>query len=402
MENNCPHSCSPLIGNSSEISRIRKRIDAAADRQPNMLITGERGAGKEVVVQNLYCRSSRNGKPFVRINCADLTDDVLEKEMFRSGTDNSVYEGQKGEGDSELNGCEALFLDQVDALSLPLQEKLLDFLHRHRYVPGDHKTGDESDTWIMAAACQDLEENVSNGLFREDLFRLFSHVKINMPPLRDRPEDIPLLMEYYVKKNLSGTADDEQPANNCFSMPGPQSMEKLTAYPWPGNVRELLEFVKKDMVANDREASRTASLEKGNSFPFEYTECRPENNKMSLKAMIIDDEPFVRDDLRYMLSAHQEIEVAWEAGRMDEARELLSENRPDIVFLDVQLRGGSGIDLLPDIDPSTRIIFVTAHEESVKQAIFQDAIDCISKPVTADRLADSLNKLLKKFRRLRR
>ncbi len=114
---------------------------------------------------------------------------------------------------------------------------------------------------------------------------------------------------------------------------------------------------------------------------------------MTIKAMIIDDEPFVRDDLRYMLSAHQEIEVAWEAGRMDEARKLLSENRPDVVFLDIQLRGGSGFELIKDIDPSIRIIFVTAHEDSVKQTFLQDAIDCITKPVTAGRLADSVEKL---------
>ncbi len=114
---------------------------------------------------------------------------------------------------------------------------------------------------------------------------------------------------------------------------------------------------------------------------------------MTIKAMIIDDEPFVRDDLRYMLSAHQEIEVVWEAGRMDEAKKILSENRPDVVFLDVQLRGGSGFDLLPDIDPSTHIIFVTGHEESAKLNPYADAIDCISKPVTAGRLADSVEKL---------
>ncbi len=115
--------------------------------------------------------------------------------------------------------------------------------------------------------------------------------------------------------------------------------------------------------------------------------------KMPIKAMIIDDEPFVRNGLRYMLSAHQGIEVAWEAGRLDEARKLLSENRPDVVFLDIQLRGGSGLDLIPDIAPETSIIFITAHEENIKKTPETDAIDRILKPISAERLAESLEKL---------
>ncbi len=114
---------------------------------------------------------------------------------------------------------------------------------------------------------------------------------------------------------------------------------------------------------------------------------------MPIKAMIIDDEPFVRDDLKYMLSAHQEIEVAWEAGKIDEAKKILSDNRPDVVFLDIQLRGGSGLDLIPNINPETRVIFVTAHQEDAKQAVETDSVDCIPKPVTAQRLAKTLEKL---------
>lgn len=115
---------------------------------------------------------------------------------------------------------------------------------------------------------------------------------------------------------------------------------------------------------------------------------------MPLKAMIIDDEPFARDDLRYMLAQHEDIEVAWEAGKFDEARKLLAENRPDVVFLDLQLRGGSGFDLLPDIRPdTTRVIFVTAHEEYAGQVQSTGAVDCLLKPVSADCLAEALTHL---------
>ncbi len=109
--------------------------------------------------------------------------------------------------------------------------------------------------------------------------------------------------------------------------------------------------------------------------------------------MIVDDEPFVRDGLRYMLSAHQNVEVAWEAGKLDEARNILSENRPDVVFLDVQLRGGTGFDLIPDIDPETRIIFISAHEENIKDTPETNTVDRILKPISAERLAESLKKL---------
>jgi two-component system LytT family response regulator len=115
-----------------------------------------------------------------------------------------------------------------------------------------------------------------------------------------------------------------------------------------------------------------------------------------LTAMIIDDEPFAREDLRYMLSEHREIDVRWEAGKIGDARRILKENKPDIVFLDIQLRGGSGFDLLPDIpEGKTRVIFVTAHDQYTEQALSSNAIDCLLKPVSAERLADSLEKLKK-------
>jgi DNA-binding LytR/AlgR family response regulator len=115
---------------------------------------------------------------------------------------------------------------------------------------------------------------------------------------------------------------------------------------------------------------------------------------MTIKAMIIDDEPFARDDLRYMLTAHPEVKVKWEAGRIDESRRLLEKNTPDVVFLDIQLRGGSGFDLLADIDPiRTSVIFVTARDDCVQQALETSAVGCITKPVMAADLAESIKKL---------
>ena len=115
---------------------------------------------------------------------------------------------------------------------------------------------------------------------------------------------------------------------------------------------------------------------------------------MTIKAMIVDDEPFAREDLRYMLAGHQEVEVQWETARMDEARSLLAKHCPDVVFLDIELRGGSGLDLVPSIDQEkTKVIFVTGHDAYVEQALETGALDCLSKPVTAHCLAASLEKL---------
>lgn len=109
--------------------------------------------------------------------------------------------------------------------------------------------------------------------------------------------------------------------------------------------------------------------------------------------MIIDDEPFVRDGLKYMLSSYPDIQVAWEAGCLDEARKLLLENRPDVAFLDIQLRGGTGFDLIPEFDSKTRIVFISAHEENFKPSFKTEAIDCILKPINPERLAQTVGKL---------
>ena len=114
---------------------------------------------------------------------------------------------------------------------------------------------------------------------------------------------------------------------------------------------------------------------------------------MPIKVLIVDDEPFAREDLRYMLAGHQDIEVIWEAGKVDEARNILALNSPDVVFLDVQLRGGSGFDLLPDLQStSASIVFVSAHGKYKKEAFESGAADYLFKPVAADRLAECLNK----------
>jgi len=114
---------------------------------------------------------------------------------------------------------------------------------------------------------------------------------------------------------------------------------------------------------------------------------------MTITAIIIDDEPFARDDLRYLLSNFNQVEIIGEAARVDQAREMLTRCRPDVVFLDIELRGGTGFDLMPYIDPQTSTIFITAHAEYAQDALQTSALGCIPKPVSLDRLTDSLRKM---------
>ncbi len=115
---------------------------------------------------------------------------------------------------------------------------------------------------------------------------------------------------------------------------------------------------------------------------------------MKIKAMIIDDEPFAREDLRYLLAGYPDIEVKWEAARIDEARSLLAKHCPDVVFLDIDLRGGSGFELVSSLNrEKTSVIFVTGHDEYTEQALETGALDCISKPVAARYLSESIEKL---------
>ena len=236
-----------LIGSSASIEKIRELIEHAADTGLNVLITGETGVGKEVVALNLYLKSQRKDKPFIRVNCAALPAGLLESEIF--GYERGAFTGaeRKKRGKFELAHKGVLFLDEIGDMPLALQAKLLRFLQSGEFSPLGSEKEITADVWVIASTNQNLWENVKKGLFREDLYYRLNIIKIYIPPLRERPQDIPLLIDHYLTKYTS------QFANKKFTSPGHNIMEKMISYYWPGNIRELENIIKSNIVVGNWE-----------------------------------------------------------------------------------------------------------------------------------------------------
>ena len=232
----------PLIGTSKSIERIRGLIDHTADTGLNVLITGESGVGKEVVAQNLYYKSQRKNQPFIKVNCAALPEGLLESELF--GYERGAFTGavQKKRGKFELAHQGVIFLDEIGDMPLLLQSKLLHVLQGGEFAPLGSEKGVSSDAWVIASTNQELEKRVKERLFREDLFYRLNTIKIYIPPLRNRPEDISPLIDYFIERYAF------QFDRKKISKPDADTMKKLISYSWPGNVRELQSILKSSMV----------------------------------------------------------------------------------------------------------------------------------------------------------
>ena len=238
-----------IIGASKNIQRIRELINQVADTGLNTVVYGETGVGKELVVQNLYQKSNRTGNPFVKVNCAALPDTLLESEMF--GYEQGAFTGadRRKRGKFEQANGGLLFLDEIGDMSLPLQSKLLHVLQGGDFSPLGSEKNVKMGAWVVAATNHELETDMVNGNFREDLYYRLSTIKIHMEPLRSRPEDIPYLISHYVKEYT------EQFEGKQLLTPSQKAIDKLTAYHWPGNVRELQNVLKRLMILGNGEDS---------------------------------------------------------------------------------------------------------------------------------------------------
>ncbi len=234
----------PLIGVSKSILKIKELIKHVANTCLNVLITGETGVGKEVVAQNLYAESSRSSKNFVKMNCAALPETLLESELY--GYEKGAFTGanRKRPGKFLTADKGVLFLDEIVDMPLALQSKMLHVLQSGEFSPLGSDQEFKTDVWVIAATNQNLEENMKNKMFREDLFYRLNIIKIDIPPLRERKDDIPFLIEYYINLYKSEYPD------NHGTRPDSQILEKLCNYPWPGNVRQLQNCIKKQMILN--------------------------------------------------------------------------------------------------------------------------------------------------------
>jgi sigma-54 specific flagellar transcriptional regulator A len=226
-----------LVGSSRAVQDVRKMIQQVADSDANVLILGESGTGKEVVARNLHYHSSRRDKPFVPVNCGAIPGDLLESELF--GHQKGAFTGaiSDRQGRFEMAEGGTLFLDEIGDMSLQMQVKILRVLQERTFERVGSNNSITSDVRIIAATHKNLEEAIVEGAFREDLFYRLNVFPIEMPPLRERLEDIPLLVNELVRR-----IEHEKRGSVRLS---PGAIYALCQYSWPGNVRELANLVER-------------------------------------------------------------------------------------------------------------------------------------------------------------
>jgi transcriptional regulator with PAS, ATPase and Fis domain len=236
-----------LIGTSSNIQKIRERIIKIAEVEFNTIVCGETGVGKELVVRMLFEKSSRFGNSFVKVNCAALPDALLESEMF--GYEQGAFTGalRKMRGKFEQAHEGMLFLDEIGDMSFPLQAKFLHALQDGEYTPLGSEHSMRSNAWVVSATNHDLKQDIENQSFRTDLYYRINESSIHIEPLRNRPEDIPDLIEYYGKK-YALQFDKKWPP-----VLSQEVMNRLCAYTWPGNVRELQNVLRRLIIIGNSE-----------------------------------------------------------------------------------------------------------------------------------------------------
>jgi len=234
-----------LVGNHPSIQKIRELITLVSDTGFSVLLLGETGTGKEVVARLLHAASSRRDKRFVKVNCAALPLTLLESELF--GYEKGAFTGADKfkPGKFEIASDGVIFLDEIGDMPLVLQAKLLDVLQSGEFARLGGTDVVKVKTWVIASTNHDLEKDMKEGKFREDLYYRLNIIKIEMPPLRERKDDLSLMMDYMIEKYRK-----DQQLSHSFSIS--EEMRKVFFdHPWPGNVRELASTILRLMMGDD-------------------------------------------------------------------------------------------------------------------------------------------------------
>ena len=234
----------PLIGHSSAMRQIFEIVAKVAESPSTILITGESGTGKELIARELHQGSSRRDKPLIKVNCAAIPKDLVESELF--GYERGAFTGAVGSkpGRFELADGGTLFLDEIGEIPVEMQVKLLRALQESEFERvGGIKTL-HVDVRLIAATNRDLQALIADGRFREDLFYRLAVVPISLPPLRDRREDIPLLVHHFIGKY-------DQRLGKRVERVDEEAMQMLLAYSWPGNIRELENLMERSVLFAD-------------------------------------------------------------------------------------------------------------------------------------------------------
>jgi two-component system NtrC family response regulator len=232
---------SELVGGSESMRQVKELAVKVAPSNASVLILGESGTGKEVLARAVHRSSERRSKPFMVINCAAMPETLVESELF--GHQKGAFTGATADkqGRFELADGGTLFLDEIGDIPLPVQVKLLNVLQSGQFQRVGGTKTIEVDVRLITATHRHLEKAIQEGTFREDLFYRLNVVSVTMPPLRDRPGDIPLLVDHFIRKHadLSSVGVDSA---------APEVLGKLAAWPFPGNVRELENLIERAVV----------------------------------------------------------------------------------------------------------------------------------------------------------
>ena len=244
-----------IIGKSAAMRSLLETVAQVAASEATVLISGESGTGKELIAGAIHFNSLRKDGPFIKINCAAITETLLESELF--GHEKGAFTGADRRKDGRFSQAHdgTLFLDEVSEMSLMMQVKLLRALQEREFTRVGGENTIQVDVRVIAATNKDLKKQISTGAFREDLYYRLNVVELEVPPLPNRKEDIPLLAQHFLEKFS---------AKNRKEIKGftPKAMDQLIQYDWPGNVRELMNAVERGVVL-----SRTQYLD-FSDFPF--------------------------------------------------------------------------------------------------------------------------------------
>lgn len=264
LKDELSHYQGKMIGNSPIMLQIYENIRKLSSTKTTVLVTGESGTGKELVVQALHESSPWKTNPLIRVHCAALAPSLLESELF--GHEKGAFTGANYSkiGRFELAQNGTLFLDEISEISPEIQVKLLRVLQEKEFERVGGSRLIKIDLRVVAATNKDLKLQVEKGLFREDLFYRLNVAQINLPPLRERREDLPLLIDHFLEKFFRETSKSRIPLN-------PQSLLAFQNYSWPGNIRELQNTLERAVVFSDGTSLLNISPEPTSTTPTTST-----------------------------------------------------------------------------------------------------------------------------------
>ena len=235
-----------IVGASPALTALLSRVSKVAASDSTVLITGETGTGKELVARAIHRRSRRTSRAFVAVNCAAIPRDLIASELF--GHEKGAFTGalQRRAGRFELADGGTIFLDEVGELAADTQVALLRVLQEREFERVGGRDRIRVDVRVIAATNRDLSAAVGDGTFRQDLFYRLNVFPVEMPPLRERREDIPMLVEYFIGRYA-------RKAGKTFRQVSKRTLDRLRSYPWPGNVRELQNVIERSVIVSDTE-----------------------------------------------------------------------------------------------------------------------------------------------------